>query len=88
MGPQSFLKFGPLPGWVKVRLADADEATLGRWVAQVLDANALKTSLLNAQRIEDVRFPEYYPVYRGLIQVNQDDMRYFHGRHSALNRLK
>src|SRR3546814_870334 len=37
-------KFGQVPDWARVRLAEADEATLNRWAVQVLDA----------QRIEDV----------------------------------
>ncbi|MGB3287885.1 MAG: hypothetical protein WBA83_01280 [Burkholderiaceae bacterium] len=37
-------KFGQLPDWGRIRLNEADEATLNRWAVQVLDA----------QRIEDV----------------------------------
>jgi len=37
-------KFGELPGWAKVRIDEADEATLNRWAMQILDA----------ARIEDV----------------------------------
>lgn len=37
-------RFGQIPEWARVRLAQADEATLNGWAVQVLDA----------QRIEDV----------------------------------
>ena len=37
-------KFGPIPDWARVRIAEADEIALQRWALQILDA----------QRIEDV----------------------------------
>ena len=44
LAAQVLRKFGHLPDWARVRMKEADEATLNRWALQILDA----------PRIEDV----------------------------------
>ena len=44
LSAQLLRRFGPIPDWARVRITEANEATLQRWALQILDA----------QRIEDV----------------------------------